>query len=152
MTVHAIDTVDPTTPARDRARIDNPTAEVLRQMGLSRKRWNTMDDTQRLNAMLARIERDRAKREALRGMPQEPSHVPGEDAPVIYFVKTYGGTARYEYAAIHVTGRGWIITSQQRLGHISWTDLLQFAMLREDVDYDPGFYVVNGWAALPKAE
>lgn len=142
----------PSVDALDRATIDNPSPTVLRQLGFSRKRWAALTDTERLTAMVKRIERDQAKAAALRGMPQEPSHVPGEDAPVVYFVKTYGGTVRYEYAAIHVQGRGWIITSQQRLGHMPWTGLLQFAMLREETDFDPGFYVVSQWAPLEKSE
>lgn len=135
-----------------RSLIDNPAADVLRQMGLSRKRWNGMSDEQRLTAVLKRVERDREKTVALSRLPQEPFHNLEEDAPVIYFRKTFGGEKSYEYAAIHVQGRGWIITSQQRLGHIPWTGVLQFAMLREQTDYDPGFYVANGWDALRKSE
>ena len=148
MTVTAITAA----PSKDRAIIDNPSPTVLRQLGFSKKRWASLTDAERLEAMVKRIERDQAKAAALRGMPQEPPHVPGQDAPVVHFTKTYGGESHYEFAAIHVRGRGWIITSQQRLGHISWTRLLQFAMLREEVDFDPQFYVVSGWTALEKSK
>lgn len=128
--------------------IDNPSVEVLRQMGLSRKRWNGMDDEQRLVAVIKRVERDKEKAAALAHLPQEPFHNPEHDAPVVYFRKTFGGKESYEYVAVHIHGRGWLISSQRRLGHMSWTKLLQFAMLREETDYDPGFYIASGWDAM----
>jgi hypothetical protein len=144
-------TVTALVPPADMQAIDNPSADVLRQLGVSRKRWNGLTLEGRLRLVLSRVQRDKEKTEALKRLPQEPFHNPEEDAPVVYFRKTFGGEKSYEYAAIHVQDRGWIITSQQRLGHIPWTGVLQFAMLREATDFDPGFYVASGWDSLKGA-
>jgi hypothetical protein len=126
-------------------------ARVLRSLGVSRKKWDTLTIEEKMARLQDRVVRDVSKTAAMKSAPSEPFHHPESDAPVIYFRKTFGNTdGPYEYAATHVAGRGWLITSQQRLGHMTWTTLLQFVMLRETDETQPAIWLATGWELLEK--
>src|SRR4051812_37464147 len=103
------------TAGPDGSAIPEPSASVLRQGGVSRRAWNLLDAQDKIDLLVQRVARDKDKQVAIAAMPEEPEHLEGSDSPVVYFRKTFGGSKSgesYEYSAIHVLDRGWIVTSQ----------------------------------------
>ena len=135
----------------ERQNIEIPTAspEVLRQLGISRRRWNQMTLVEQIEALQARVVRDADKGRSLAGMPPEPVGALGSDTPVVWFKKTWGGSDEYEYIAI-LTPKGWIVSGQAKSKPKTWTEVLQFALLRERTNFDPNFHVAAGWARIER--
>lgn len=131
--------------------IPTASAEVLKRIGVSRRRWNNMTLVEQIAALQARVERDEDKTGMLANMPPEPIALPEQDAPVVWFVKNWGGTERYEYVAIN-TPKGWLVSGQNKTAPKTWTEVLQFALLREEKDFDPFFHVANGWTHMERTE
>lgn len=103
---------------------------------------------QRIAELEAQVARLVSKRETIKSLPSEPSHPEGEDTPVVWFVKMWGGDTPYQYVANHVHGKGWIVSHQSKRDYLTWNELLDFALLRESEDYVPEFYLAQNWARM----
>lgn len=131
--------------------VPQASVEVLKRLGISRRKWNNMTLIEQIQALQERVARDEDKTEALKGMPPEPLALPEQDAPVVWFVKTWGGAERYEYTAIG-TPKGWLISGQNKTAPKTWTEVLQFALLREDRHFDPFFCVATEWTIMQRTD
>lgn len=109
-------------------------------------RTETPEETiARLEERVARLE---GKRAVMRQLPSEPYHAEGEDTPVVWFCKFWGGETAYQYVANHVPGKGWIVSHQTKRTYLTWNELLDFALLREGDAYVPTFYRATEWEEL----
>lgn len=136
--------------SRSGEEIPSASPEVLKRLGLSKYRWNRMTLAEQIQALQDRVERDEDKTKALQRMPAEPIVSPASDAPVVWFVKTWGNSAeRYEYSAIG-TPRGWLVSTDRKSGFKTWTELLMFALLREPAGFDPFFHIAKEWTRLER--
>jgi hypothetical protein len=83
---------------------------TLDRLGVSRRRWNAMGDEERVNLLVARVERDAVKREQVLEMPAEPT----EPETVLFFQKTFGRleNTTYQYVAHLVADKGWKVSNR----------------------------------------
>lgn len=90
------------------------------------RRYNAMDPIERKREQARRtIERAEAQLARLDALPAEPI-LDGDPCPVIYFAKSFGGSAYYDYAAIKASDGLWYTTGPRTPKGFTWDALIEW--------------------------
>lgn len=109
------------------------------------KEYNAMDSIERRRISAQRtIERAERELARLESLPKEPT-LADDPNPIIYFVKSFGGSREYDYAALKAGDGKWYTTGPRSPKGYTWAELVDWMFSEGD---EPVIMIGTKWKTL----
>lgn len=110
----------------DSIRARTPRGDHMTTRGISNERVNTaVARSRKLDRLQAQIEALQKEQVRIAALPQEPT-LDGDDTPVIYFRKTFGGTRAYDITAVRCENGLWYCSGSRSPNGATWDQLVDY--------------------------